>query len=68
MKNDNRNNRQVGCAVCLRRSGNMGYHYTDGTTVYVALADGIPTGFDDATYFAEVWNMEYYLINEMEVN
>lgn len=32
----------------------MGYHYTDGTTVYVALADGIPTGFDDATHFAEV--------------
>lgn len=32
----------------------MGYHYTDGTTVYVALADGVPTGFDDATYFAEV--------------
>ncbi len=32
----------------------MGYHYTDGTTKYVALADGVPTGFDDATYFAEV--------------
>lgn len=32
----------------------MGYHYTDGTTTYVALADGVPTGFDDATYFAEV--------------
>ena len=25
-----------------------------GTTVYVALADGIPTGFNDATFFAEV--------------
>lgn len=32
----------------------MGYHYTDGTTIYVALADGVPSGFDDATYFAEV--------------
>ena len=32
----------------------MGYHYTDGTTKYVALADGVPSGFDDATYFAEV--------------
>lgn len=32
----------------------LGYHYTDGTAVYVALADGVPTGFDDATYFAEV--------------
>lgn len=31
-----------------------GYHYTDGTTTYVALADGVPSGFDDATYFAEV--------------
>lgn len=32
----------------------MGYHYTDGTTTYVALEDGVPSGFDDATYFAEV--------------
>ncbi len=32
----------------------MGYHYTDGATKYVALADGVPSGFDDATYFAEV--------------
>ena len=32
----------------------MGYHYTDGSTTYVALADGVPSGFDDATYFAEV--------------
>lgn len=32
----------------------MGYHYTDGTTKYVALADGVPSGFEDATYFAEV--------------
>lgn len=31
-----------------------GYHYTDGVTKYVALADGVPSGFDDATYFAEV--------------
>lgn len=36
------------------KSVKMGYHYTDGTMVYVALADGVPTGFDDATYFAEV--------------
>ena len=36
------------------RAVKMGYHYTDGTAVYVALADGIPTGFNDATYFAEV--------------
>lgn len=32
----------------------MGYHYTDGTTKYVALADGVPTGFDDETYLAEI--------------
>ncbi len=32
----------------------MGYHYTDGTTIYVALEDGVPSGFEDATYFAEV--------------
>lgn len=32
----------------------MGYHYTDGTTKYVALEDGVPSGFEDATYFAEV--------------
>lgn len=32
----------------------MGYHYTDGTTKYVALADGVPSGFDDETYFAGV--------------
>lgn len=32
----------------------MGYHYTDGATKYVALADGVPSGFDDETYFAEV--------------
>ena len=31
-----------------------GYHYTDGVTKYVALADGVPDGFSDATYFAEV--------------
>ena len=31
-----------------------GYHYTDGTRLYVALEDGVPTGFDDETYFAEV--------------
>lgn len=32
----------------------MGYHYTGGSTTYVALANGVPSGFDDATYFAEV--------------
>ena len=32
----------------------MGYHYTDGTMIYVALEDGVPGGFDDATYFTEV--------------
>lgn len=38
----------------LGKSVKMGYHYTDGTTIYVALEDGVPSGFDDATYFAEV--------------
>ena len=32
----------------------MGYYYTDGTTIYVALENGVPSGFGDATYFAEV--------------
>lgn len=36
------------------KSVKMGYHYTDGTMIYVALEDGVPSGFDDATYFAEV--------------
>lgn len=36
------------------KSVKMGYHYTDGTTIYVALEDGVPSGFDDATYFAEI--------------
>lgn len=36
------------------KSVKMGYHYTDGTTIYVALGSGVPSGFDDATYFAEV--------------
>ena len=31
-----------------------GYHYTDGTHIYVALEDGVPTGLEDETYFAEV--------------
>lgn len=31
-----------------------GYHYTDGTNIYVALEDGVPTGTNDETYFAEV--------------
>lgn len=32
----------------------IGYHYTDGITIYVALENGVPSGFGDATYFAEV--------------
>lgn len=36
------------------KSVKMGYHYTNGTTIYVALENGVPSGFDDATYFAEV--------------
>ena len=31
-----------------------GYHYTDGTHLYVALEDGVPTGLEDETYFMEV--------------
>ena len=31
-----------------------GYHYTDGTNIYVALEDGVPSGTSDETYFAEV--------------
>ena len=31
-----------------------GYHYTDGTHIYVALEDGVPTGIEDETYFTEV--------------
>lgn len=31
-----------------------GYHYTDGTHIYVALEDGVPTGIEDETYFMEV--------------
>lgn len=31
-----------------------GYHYTDGTHLYVALKDGVPTGIEDETYFTEV--------------
>lgn len=31
-----------------------GYHYTDGTHLYVALEDGAPTGIEDEKYFAEV--------------
>ena len=33
---------------------NAGYHYTDGTRLYVALEDGVPTGLEDETYFTEV--------------
>lgn len=36
------------------KSVKMGYHYTNGTTIYVALENGVPSGFDDATYFTEV--------------
>lgn len=31
-----------------------GYHYTDGTHLYVALEGGVPTGIEDEKYFAEV--------------
>jgi hypothetical protein len=31
-----------------------GHHYTDGTHLYVALKDGVPTGIEDETYFTEV--------------
>lgn len=31
-----------------------GYHYTDGTKLYVALEDGVPVGVEDEKYFAEV--------------
>lgn len=30
------------------------YHHTDGTHLYVALKDGVPTGIEDETYFTEV--------------
>lgn len=36
------------------REVKTGYHYTDGTRLYVALEDGVPTGLEDETYFAEV--------------
>lgn len=36
------------------REVKAGYHYTDGTRLYVALEDGVPTGIEDETYFAEV--------------
>lgn len=35
------------------REVRAGYHYTDGTHIYVALEDGVPTGIDE-TYFSEV--------------
>lgn len=31
-----------------------GYHYTDGTHLYVALEDGVPNSLENETYFAEV--------------
>lgn len=36
------------------REVKAGYHYTDGTNIYVALEDGVPSGTSDETYFAEV--------------
>lgn len=36
------------------REVRAGYHYTDGTRLYVALEDGVPNGIEDVTYFAEV--------------
>lgn len=35
------------------REVRAGYHYTDGTHIYVALEDGVPTGLEDETYFTE---------------
>lgn len=67
MKNANRNNRQVGGAVCLRRSGNMGYHYTDGTTVYVALADGIPNG-GELMAESKTSNYDLFLTDGKDIN
>ena len=32
----------------------IGYHYTDGSNIYVALADGIPSGWDDSLYFEAI--------------
>lgn len=37
-----------------RHEVKAGYHYTDGTRLYVALEDGVPTGLEDETYFVEV--------------
>lgn len=36
------------------REVRAGHHYTDGIRLYVALEDGVPTGIEDETYFAEV--------------
>lgn len=36
------------------REVRAGYHYTDGTHIYVALEDGVPTGIEDKTYFTGV--------------
>lgn len=36
------------------REVRAGHHYTDGIRLYVALEDGVPTGLEDETYFAEV--------------
>lgn len=36
------------------REVRAGHHYTDGTHIYVALEDGVPTGLEDETYFTEV--------------
>ena len=36
------------------REVKAGYHYTDGTHLYVALEDGVPTGLEDKTYITEV--------------
>lgn len=36
------------------REVKAGYHYTDGTRLYVALEDGVPNSLENETYFAEV--------------
>lgn len=32
----------------------LGYHYADGERIYLALDDGVPEGFGDEAFFAEV--------------
>ena len=57
----------MGGAFCVRRSGNMGYHYTDGTTVYVALADGIPNG-GELMAESKTSNYDLFLTDGKDIN